>query len=66
MPSLPPLFGSLMFQVKNANMTPGKPTIMNAACHAFKPKGALIEIGYADDHSSTIHPPKNKPIPAPR
>ena len=65
-PSLPPRLGSLICQVKNASKIPGKPTNMNAACHPFSDKGARFGSGYASVHSSTIHPPRKSPIPAPK
>ncbi len=65
-PSLPPLFGSLICHVKNASNTPGKPTSTNAACQPLSDSGARLGSGYASVHSSTIQPPRKRPIPAPR
>ena len=66
MPSLPPLLGSTIPQVKKDKITPGRPTIIKAACQPLSPKGAIVGSGKALVHNWTIHPPKNKPIPAPR
>ena len=65
-PSLPPLLGSFICHVKNASKTPGNPTSTNAACHPLRDRGARLGSGYASVQSSTIQPPRKRPIPAPR
>ena len=64
-PSLNPLGGSLICQVKRARSIPGMPTAIKATCHPFRPNGASEMIGYALFQLSTIRPPMKIPIPEP-